>query len=63
VDDLQATGQGSPLLKFNHELERIAAFHEQATFNSNAGLADIQNLARRRKGPSLQTAAPAYLDT
>ena len=47
VNDLQPTGQGSPLVKFDHELERFAAFHEQAAFNPDTCLADIQNLARR----------------
>ena len=30
VDDLQATCQSSPLLKLDHELERIAVLYEQA---------------------------------
>jgi hypothetical protein len=51
------------LLKLDHELERIAALHEQAALNPDACLADIQNLARRRESPPLETAAPAYLDT
>src|ERR1700704_1301933 len=63
VDDLQATSQSSPLLKLDHELERIAALHEQAALNPDACLADVQNLTRRRESPPLQTAAPAYLDT
>jgi hypothetical protein len=51
------------LLKLDHELERIAALHEQAALNPDACLADIQNRARRRESPSLQTATPTYLDT
>ena len=51
MDDLQATALSSPLLKLDHELERIAAFHEQAALNPDTCLADIQNLARRREGP------------
>jgi hypothetical protein len=50
------------LVKFDHELERIADFHEQAALNPDTGLADIQNLARRRECSSLQTSGPAYLD-
>ena len=53
MDDLQPTNQGSPLLKLNHELERIAALHEQAALNLDTCLADIQNLARRRESPPL----------
>jgi hypothetical protein len=34
------------MLKFDHELKRFSAFDEQATFNSDTRLADIQNLAR-----------------
>jgi hypothetical protein len=63
VDDLQATSQRSPLLELDHELEHLAALHEQAALNPDTCLADIQNLARRRESPPLQTAAPVYLDT
>jgi hypothetical protein len=63
MDDLQPTGQRSTLLKLNHEVERIAALHEQAALNPDTCLADIQHLARRRESPPLQTAAPAYFNT
>ena len=56
IDGLQATSQHSPLLQLDHELECIAALHEQAALNPDTGLADIQNLARRRESPPLQTA-------
>jgi hypothetical protein len=35
------------MLKFDYELKRIAAFHEQTAFNPDTCLTDIQNLARR----------------
>ena len=63
MDNLQPTGQRSPLLKLNHEMERIAALHEQAALNPDTGLAHIQHLARRRESTPLQTATPAYFDT
>src|SRR5512145_677034 len=63
INDLQATSQSSPLLKLDHELQRVTALHKQATLNPNTCLADIENLARRRERPPLQTADPAYLDT
>ena len=63
VNDLHATSQRSPLLELDHELECIAALHEQAALNPDTGLADIQHLARRREPPPLQTAGPADLDT
>jgi hypothetical protein len=47
MDDLQPTGQRSTLLKLNHEVERIAALHEQAALNPDTHLADIQNPAWR----------------
>jgi hypothetical protein len=50
------------LLKLDHELKRIAALHEQAAFNPDTSVADIQNLARRRETLLLQMTGPAHLD-
>jgi hypothetical protein len=63
MNDLQVTRQHSPLIKLDHKLERIAVFHEQTALNPDAILADIQNLARCRERPALQTTAPDYLNT
>jgi hypothetical protein len=50
------------VIKLNHELERIADFYKQTVFNPDTGFAHIQNLARRRESPALQTATPTHLD-
>jgi hypothetical protein len=47
MDDLQAARQRSPLIEFDRELEGIAALHEQAAFNLDPCLADVQNLTGR----------------
>lgn len=47
MDDLQATGQCSSLLKLDHKLKRIATLHEQAAFNPDTRLADVQDLTGR----------------
>ena len=63
MDDLQPTRERRAVVKLDYQLERIAALHEQTALNPDTCLADIQNLARRRESPPLQTAGPAYLDT
>jgi len=62
VDNLQATGQRSSLLKLDHKLKRIAALHEQTALNPDTCLTDVQDLARRRERPALQTTGSAGLD-